>query len=136
MRDLLIGLALVGVLAVGLPVGLAIAGDWTPRETSSLLTGTFAVCGSGIALFAIAAGLAIGHGLTRRRQRDAQPTPGAATYQVGDIDELRRQRQIVDLQRARLALERDRRSLLPAAPEAINEPAYWTIPAEWAEIDD
>lgn len=118
------GLLLVLVLAVGAPIGIAVAKGWTPAQTNSAMTGMFAVCGGSVALVALGFGVAAGLGATRgaRGEQSGGRTSERPRQIAGDweIDEIKREKARWDLQRTMMAAERDRRALLPA-PEQERE---------------
>ena len=134
------GLLLLLVLSVGAPVGIAVALGWTPAQTNSLMTGAFAICGGSVALFALGLGAAIGLGATRGARQEDGRSAGRGKPQVVDweLDEVKRQQAVVNLQRAMLAAERDRRRLLPEPeePEQVDPADAWLaqMPA-WEFVD-
>lgn len=135
------GLLLVLALAAGVPLGVAVATGWTPAQTNAAMTGVFAICGGSVALFALAFGAAVGLGATRgARSDDGRNSPrGRAQPPVDwELEEVKRQRAVVDLQRAMLAAERDRRRLLPEPdePAQVDPADAWLaeLPA-WEFID-
>jgi hypothetical protein len=134
------GLLLVLALAAGVPLGVAVATGWTPAQTNAAMTGVFAICGGSVALFALALGAAVGLGATRGARQEDGRSAGRGKPQVVDweLDEVKRQQAVVNLQRAMLAAERDRRRLLPEPeePEQIDPADAWLaqMPA-WEFVD-
>lgn len=69
------------LLGAGILAG-RIAMDWEPRQTDSLIGGGLAICGAGLAIFAVVTGLLVGMALYRRmlldreQSRPAAPPPG------------------------------------------------------------
>jgi len=134
------GLALLLVLAVGAPVGIAMAIEWSPAQTNAAMTGIFAICGGSVALLALGFGVAAGIGATRGARPEEGRGGGRGKSQVVDweLEEMKRQRAAVDFQRALVGLERDRRSLLPAPEreEEVDPADAWVaqMPA-WEFVD-
>lgn len=69
----------IPIMALFLGVGILawrIAEDWSPRQTDTLIGGGLAICGAGLAIFAIVMGSLAGMALYRKiRERPEQP-PG------------------------------------------------------------
>lgn len=117
------GLLLVLVLAVAAPIGIAAAIEWSPAQTNAAMTGMFSVCGGSVALLALGLGVAAGLGATRGARLEEGRNGGRGRVQVvedWELEEMKRERARVDLRRALLAEEKDRRALLPA-PERKQE---------------
>lgn len=116
----IIGLIIILVLGVAVPVGIAVATDWSPQQTNAAMSGVFAICGGSVALAALGFGVAAGIGTARAARTDEPRDARTRVIPTGDwqLDELKRQRAAVDLERAILAAERDRRALLPEPPSA------------------
>jgi len=134
------GALLLLLLAVGAPIGIAAAIEWSPAQTNAAMTGVFAICGGSVALFALALGAAVGLGATRGTRSEEGRGAGRGKTQVVDweLEEMKRQRAAVDYQRALVGLERDRRALLPAPErqEEIDPADAWlaAMPA-WEFVD-
>ena len=128
-------LAILALLVLVAPVGIAIATTWEPAQTSGLVTGGLTICGGAVAVGALGFGLAAGAMLFRDRRRgeDAH-LPAAPSYTVqaprAELDYWRTQRAMIDAQRAGLTLERDRRAL--DAPAAAQD---WPTASDWQYTD-
>ena len=125
-------LAVLALLVLVAPVGIAIAATWQPAQTSGLLTGGLAICGGAVGVGALGFGLAAGASLFRDR-RGSPSLPAAPSYPAPrELDYWRSQRAMIDAQRAGVALEKDRRLL--DAPTAVPV-EDWPTARDWQYTD-
>ena len=128
-------LAILALLVLVAPVGIAIATTWEPAQTSGLVTGGLTICGGAVAVGALGFGLAAGAMLFRDRRRGEDAHLPATSYTVGpapraELDYWRTQRAMIDAQRAGLTLEKDRRAL--DAPTVAQD---WPTASDWQYTD-
>lgn len=139
----LVVLALAFLLA---PIGIAAAIDWSPAQTNVAMTGLFTVCGGGVAALALGFGLVAGIALLRDRRRDDAPPTYPPAYppevisngrgSYSELEMLRAEKMRLDMHRQALAIERDRRALLPQAPPAPPaEDPWYSAAGDFQVID-
>jgi len=129
-------LLIAGILAIGVPVGMAVAETWSAGTTAQIITASAAVCGASLAVAGLGLGLAVGlRGRERRREPDRTEsgyTVMASQRPASGYDYWRSQKMEADAKRAGLRLEQEQRALLEAPEQEPGD--VW--PADgWQWID-